>query len=267
MGSLAVGGAMIGLLRSRLEGLLEELRVAFEHSHESEHALAEAQRIAAIGSWEIDLPTGKLTGSDEFKRIFSLGRDAELPIGDLTDRIHRDDREHVLQVVQQAATNQLPFELEERVVLRNGDVRHIHVRGTTVAEDGQMAMWSLWAVTEVEGPALAIAQNGPAEGPLAALRAPFAVLDQALARNGHLVGGRFTVADINVAEIVRYAQRAPALFDAAPQPGSERRPRFRRTQRAVAGDAGLHALLLALDLVGWQRYRSAGSRGGSGTPR
>jgi glutathione S-transferase len=87
----------------------------------------------------------------------------------------------------------------------------------TVAEDGQMAMWSLWAVTEVEGPALAIAQNGPAEGPLAALRAPFAVLDQALARNGHLVGGRFTVADINVAEIVRYAQRAPALFDAAPR--------------------------------------------------
>jgi glutathione S-transferase len=85
----------------------------------------------------------------------------------------------------------------------------------TVAEDGQMAMWSLWAVTEVEGLALAIAQNGPADGPLAALRPPFTVLDQALAKNGHLVGGRFTVADINVAEIVRYAQRAPALFDAA----------------------------------------------------
>jgi glutathione S-transferase len=86
-----------------------------------------------------------------------------------------------------------------------------------VAEDGQMTMWSLWAVTEVEGPALAIAQNGPADGPQTALRAPFAVLDQALAENGHLVGGRFTVADLNVAEIVRYAQRAPALFEAAPR--------------------------------------------------
>jgi glutathione S-transferase len=86
-----------------------------------------------------------------------------------------------------------------------------------VSEDGQMAMWSLWAVTEVEGQALAIAQNGPADGPLTALRTPFAVLDQALAKDGHLVGGRFTVADLNVAEIVRYAQRAPALFDAAPK--------------------------------------------------
>ena len=43
------------------------------------------------------------------------------------------------------------------------------------------------------------------------------MLEQALAKDGHLVGGRFTVADINVAEIVRYAQRAPVLFDAAPR--------------------------------------------------
>src|SRR5205085_5715870 len=71
MGALAVGGAMIGLLRSRLERLLEELREAFEHSHASEQALGEAQRMAAIGSWEIDLATERLSGSDQFLRIFS----------------------------------------------------------------------------------------------------------------------------------------------------------------------------------------------------
>ena len=38
------------------------------------------------------------------------------------------------------------------------------------------------------------------------------VLDAALAKDGYLVGGRFTVADINVAEVVRYAQAAPELF-------------------------------------------------------
>ena len=36
-------------------------------------------------------------------------------------------------------------------------------------------------------------------------------------KTGFVVGDRFTVADINVAEIVRYAQRAPQLFDAAPR--------------------------------------------------
>jgi len=86
-----------------------------------------------------------------------------------------------------------------------------------VAEDGEMGMWSLWAITEVEAQALSIAQNGATDAALAALRGPFAVLEKALAKTGYLVGGRFTVADVNVAEIVRYAQGATSLFDAAPK--------------------------------------------------
>jgi glutathione S-transferase len=85
-----------------------------------------------------------------------------------------------------------------------------------VAEDGHMGMWALWAMTEVEPHALPIAQNGPDDATIAALRTPFAVLDGALAKTGWLVGGRFTVADLNTAEVVRYAQGAPTLFDEAP---------------------------------------------------
>jgi len=87
-----------------------------------------------------------------------------------------------------------------------------------IAEDGQMTMWSFWAVTEVEGNALAVMREPKgAQAAKDALKAPFAVLDAALGKNGHLVGGRFTVADINVAECVRYAQSAPELLDAAPR--------------------------------------------------
>ena len=94
------------------------------------------------------------------------------------------------------------------------------------AEDARMTMWALWAVNEVEPHALTVlvhrVSRPPAErderlaaAAAEALRAPFAVLDQALA-GGHLVGGRFTVADINTAEILRFALAAPELFDAAP---------------------------------------------------
>jgi glutathione S-transferase len=86
----------------------------------------------------------------------------------------------------------------------------------TVAEDGRMAMWSLWAVTEVEPHSLSIVQNGPSAAAIDALSTPFAVLDQALT-DGFLVGGRFTVADVNVAEVVRYARDAAQLFEAAPR--------------------------------------------------
>ena len=97
-----------------------------------------------------------------------------------------------------------------------------------LAEDGLMTMWALWAATEVEPHSIQVlyhvAANKPeardptiARASIDALRAPFAVLDAALARTGYVVGDRFTVTDINVAEIIRYAMPAPELFDAAPR--------------------------------------------------
>lgn len=95
------------------------------------------------------------------------------------------------------------------------------------AEDGQMGMWALWAATEVEPHSIQILYHrvgkppeerdpAVAEAAVAALRAPFAVLDRHLSASPWMVGGRFTVADINTAEVVRYAMPAPELFAAAP---------------------------------------------------
>lgn len=95
-------------------------------------------------------------------------------------------------------------------------------------EEGLAVMWSLWAATAVESHALNIQYHMAAyppekrkpelvEAALAALPGPFAVLDKAIAKNGgYVMGGRFTVADINVAEIMRYAKPATQLFEAAP---------------------------------------------------
>jgi glutathione S-transferase len=97
-----------------------------------------------------------------------------------------------------------------------------------VAEDGLMTTWSFWAGIEVEPHSIQVlyhraakpaAERKPeiADAAVEALRAPMAVLDKALATSGYVVGRRFTVADINVAEVVRYAMPAPELFEAAPR--------------------------------------------------
>lgn len=95
-----------------------------------------------------------------------------------------------------------------------------------VREEGLMTMWTLWAATECEAPALRAMQNAatvkardPAvyDAAVATLKPKLAVLDDALRDGGgYLVGGRFTVADLNVAEIIRYAQAAPELFTDTP---------------------------------------------------
>jgi glutathione S-transferase len=96
-----------------------------------------------------------------------------------------------------------------------------------IAEDGLMTTWTAWALTEMEPRTIQILYNRVAkpvdqrdsklaDASVEALKAPFAVLDKALAAIGYVVGGRFTVADINIAECVRYAAAAPELFEANP---------------------------------------------------
>ncbi|MBX9467366.1 MAG: glutathione S-transferase family protein [Rhizobium sp.] len=97
------------------------------------------------------------------------------------------------------------------------------------AEDALMLQWTLFGATSIETEALKIAmannegrlgtEAGQAEAKAVAriLARPFGVLEKHFAANDYAVGGRFTVADINLAEIVRYAQAYQPLFDAHPK--------------------------------------------------
>lgn len=97
----------------------------------------------------------------------------------------------------------------------------------TADEDGLMGMWAIWAMTALEPHTIQILYNrvgkppaerfaSVADAAVAALRAPVAVLEAHLAQTGFMVGGRFTVADVNTAEIMRYALPAPELFTDTP---------------------------------------------------
>ena len=94
----------------------------------------------------------------------------------------------------------------------------------TDAESAQINQWTLFAATGIETPALEILytqSNGgdkTTEGQAAIainaekLRRPLARLNQHLSAHPYLVSNRFTVADINTAECLRYAQGHPTLL-------------------------------------------------------
>jgi glutathione S-transferase len=112
-------------------------------------------------------------------------------------------------------------------------------------EEAETDQWALFAATALEEPGLAImftraeAGEGTPEGAariaeaLARLARPLDRLEQALAGRDWLVGGRFTVADILVAECLRYATAEPGLLDARPATAAwlhrcQSRPGFQR---------------------------------------
>lgn len=96
-----------------------------------------------------------------------------------------------------------------------------------LAEDALISMWSLWAATEIEKPcveALGLLLT-PADKRdtaklakiIAGLDAPFKVLEAHLkAHGGYLVGGRFTVADLNVTSVLSWLRTAPDAFEGKP---------------------------------------------------
>lgn len=96
------------------------------------------------------------------------------------------------------------------------------------AETALMEQWALFAATALEGPALEILSTtttpaadtpeGQAHIAINAekLRRPLARLAKALEGSDYLVANRFTVADINTAECLRYAQGHPTLLGEFP---------------------------------------------------
>ncbi|MHB1352430.1 MAG: bifunctional diguanylate cyclase/phosphodiesterase [Thiobacillus sp.] len=99
---------------------------------ESEIRLREAQRIAQVGSWALDLVTGKLVWSDEMFRIFEID---EAAFGHsyeaLLDALHPEDREHVNEAFMHSVTNHMPYNLVHRILLPDGRVKWLHGRGET----------------------------------------------------------------------------------------------------------------------------------------
>ncbi len=89
----------------------------------------------------------------------------------------------------------------------------------SAGEAALMTQWALFAATSVETPALEIlyAQSeGGEQAGIAVnaerLRRPLGRLQRHVEAGDWLVGGRFTVADLNTAECVRYAQGHPTLL-------------------------------------------------------
>jgi PAS domain S-box-containing protein len=104
---------------------------------QSREGLAEAQRIAHIGSWEYDPTTESVVWSEEKYRIFGLDPAAVTPTCErFHQAIHPDDRPKVIEQFDRllAHGGELGHSLDYRVVRPSGEVRHVH--DECVAERG-----------------------------------------------------------------------------------------------------------------------------------
>jgi PAS domain S-box-containing protein len=109
---------------------MTERKRAEEASRENERVLSESQSIAHAGSWSWELPTDTTAWSPETYRLFGVSPDTFVPsIDKFQGLIHPDDRAAMQAWIVACLAGEQPADLEFRVSLPDGNVRHILGRG------------------------------------------------------------------------------------------------------------------------------------------
>jgi diguanylate cyclase (GGDEF)-like protein/PAS domain S-box-containing protein len=106
-----------------------------------EWQLDEVQRIGQVGIWSFDSASDRLVWSDETCRI--MGVDKARFDGRVETYLalaHPDDRDRVLAVIEQSRRGPAVIDLEHRILLPDGAVRHISARGTVYRDEAGTAV-------------------------------------------------------------------------------------------------------------------------------
>ena len=114
---------------------ITERRRAEAELTRSQLRLAEAQQVAQVGSWEWDLITRKLSWSDEEFRLFGFSPAEFEPTYEHYLSCVHPDRHETVDGVDAGLTPKKSIGSDTRVVWPDGQVRILHNRENTLADD------------------------------------------------------------------------------------------------------------------------------------
>ncbi len=121
-----------------LEQKTRDLEAAQTVALTANRLMRAAEAVANMGYWTWDLATGATVWSDEVCRLLGLEPgDGEASFERIQALRHPDDREASTRIFDEAMTSGEEFENDYRIVLPDGEIRHILSRGRFTVEDGQ----------------------------------------------------------------------------------------------------------------------------------
>lgn len=127
-------GSMAGSVATFID--ISERRKAEFALREVQANLNAAQRIAHLGSWELDVASGKTYWSDEFFRICGLSPQSIQPTTEFgLSLIHPEDRDRAAKAIQQAIDEDKQYRIKKRIVRPDGSIRHVISEGEVIRDE------------------------------------------------------------------------------------------------------------------------------------
>src|SRR6201988_3021895 len=112
---------------NELEKANQDLKAGQAELQKRWQYLAEAQKLSHSGTFGWKVHTGELIWSEETYRILGFTRETNPTLDLVFDRIHPEDRERLQQLRDRAAQNGMDLDVEHRILLPDGVLRHLHV--------------------------------------------------------------------------------------------------------------------------------------------
>ncbi len=106
--------------------LYSDLRRSYSDLHRSEAFLAQGQSISRTGSFGWNVLSGEIDWSEETYNIFEHDRAVKPTLTWVLQRIHPDDKALVQQALDHAANEKTDFDIEHRLLMPDGRVKHLH---------------------------------------------------------------------------------------------------------------------------------------------
>jgi len=106
---------------------IDERRKTHEKLQRSEAFLAQGQSISQTGSFGWNVASEEIYWSEETYNIFGGNRTFKPTLELIFQRIHPDDRDLVRQALDYAINEDTDFDIEHRLLMPGGGVKHVHV--------------------------------------------------------------------------------------------------------------------------------------------
>jgi PAS domain S-box-containing protein len=146
-----------------LRAQLAQAEELIERLQQRERHFVAAQRISHVGSYDFDIATNTNTWSDELYRIYGHEPGAfHATYEKFLELVHPDDRETVVSIHQQALATMSAYQMEERIVWPDGQVRTLASWGEVVPDaSGRPArmIGICWDVTEQKASAASLQRS------------------------------------------------------------------------------------------------------------
>lgn len=141
--------ALLSVLADMVGSAMERCR-AQEALRRGEERYALAQKAANIGSWDWDIPSGKLYWSDAIEPMFGHAPGAfKNTFRSFLRFVHREDRAALVKAIRKAFQTDQVYDIEHRIVRADGAVRWVNASGAVIRDQQDMPLRMLGILRDI----------------------------------------------------------------------------------------------------------------------